>query len=433
MKRSILLIMALLAAPAARAEFTPQEKTQAANQLVALDKATLSCYNLSQQLSANPSAVLGVQTACNAILDAQHKHFKFVAHLLDAAPNIHTLTRDQALATAETHRASASYASALAAINALAASCPTCNVTGARNNLQAAENFRAGFDTSLAYLDPRVQENIDFNPGTSRFVSATSGPHGDYLYSGIDLHEVNLFARDQWKTALQAATAGGVSLSWYLQSFQYYQRMHSYAGIMTGLRAGIEIAWAPAHVDQMVAGFSTQRGRQFARMQLYWEIMLGFRHQPPHNQDVFGRNVIRGMAYDLRNACYHAASRILEDTSLPADVRSWGQTIRSHCEVWAWGDAAVQDALIFRYFSNVGPPGQVHGVCGPGTELTMVEGVPTCTPAACPNCPPEITCGTGTHLEGSSCVADPVVCPTFVAELVLTGAATGEARCVEQP
>ena len=451
MKR-FMFCMLLLSVPAS-AEFTVEEKLAVREQVVAIHDEGHSHVWLLSHLAQRPQDVTQVVSILNTLLTARQNHMAGLFYLLDGDPSI---SRAQAITTATNSIASASYASAISQMQALT---PTPWITTAIQLVQGAEARRAAFDPTLDYSEPRLDENLAM-PGATRAKSANAGPHGDYVMALSHVNRMDQLTTEWIRQAGAAALANPAFVPVFSGTVvrNNLGRLGKYPPALMGLLAGVEHPDWVAGIDTQFNGGTSRRSRHFWRISSFQEALLGWDHTAPFDKDVFGRTVARGLTYDLTASCRAMMDFAAADASVPSYARSLFTASKWMCESWARLDGSADSTRVFRFFTNVGSPGQVVGVCGADTTMepgppptcvgiggggnscgtgTHLEGT-VCVADPCPSCPTPITCGAGTHIVGTECLPDPAPsCPTFLPTATLepipgTTAFGFVPQCVEQ-
>ena len=430
MKRTLVLCVLLLAVPAA-GEFTASEKAEILAQVVAIHDAGAADYYVLHQLGPRPQDATAIYNAMSSLTQAREAHMRGLLYLLDLeggdSNTIAGMTRAQARSTgiSAIQAASASYSPTISLLNAMVT---TSDLTTAKQLLQASENRRLAFNGTLAYDEPRLDANTSM-PGASRLQSANAGPHGDYRRFGEVVRVFTTTSNEWIRAASLAGTQNAAFLPKLIFISEKMNRVGRFTPIVLGLLVGVEHSEISDDVDIQFAGGTTQRPRHFWRMRLVQEMLLGWDHLPPVNRDVFGRIVHRGLTYELTAACRSMNELVEADAAVPAYARSVATSSKWLCESWANLDSIADNTVVFRFFTNVGPPGQVVGVCGANTVMQPGP-PPTCVGTGGGG----NACGTGTHIVGTECLPDPCpplpVCPTFTPVLDYLSDRI-QPRCVE--
>lgn len=364
--KKILAVFLMLFAVSAKAEFTDAEKAEVLQQVIAIRDAGSSLYH-----------IIGEYEVVDAATRAYEAHLNGLLYLLDlegsssGSPTIGSMTREQARSEGIS-RIGGSYASYALAIAKLQALPQTANVVEAIRVLKLSESRRTAFNGSLAYLEPRIAENLAMQ-GATRDKSANAGPHGDYRRYG---EMINTFARRSMLWIRLASQIGSQNTSFrdtvLFGAGRVNGSIHKvgrFIPIALGLVVGVEHPEVSDDIDILFAGGTTQRGRHFFRMLMAFELFLGYDHRTPYDKDVFGRTVFIGLPYELGRSCKIIGNFMLADATIPQYARMAIDSMGWICESWGPLDSVGLNTLVLRFFTNVGPPGQTVGVCGANTVL----------------------------------------------------------------
>lgn len=416
--KKLLLIIPLLVACSARAEFTVAEKQQIANQIKSTQLVNSSMYWAMSHALAFPADVGVVSSYINsAAYNGWENHSSAVLKLLDMfdAAGPRETVRDEAVAAIENVGA---YTYARGLLNW--AQFASTSLANAKNAMDDAIALRAGFDSSLAYVEPRLDIQLAL-PGASRTRASVIGPHGSWTDLGFAMDKMIINTRRVWLAVAGAAKTcpafiAGSRGAAYAAS--HVQNIGRTAMIVPALAAGIVPDWRligagelQDDLDTMIAGGTTARPPEFFFIQISLEALLTQTHTGSRPYDINGRKLPRGITYDFSvfGQVWDTAITTL-DALCPSDDQAAflgyvGDGIAANDAGWAgMDDVAMMGLLVLKHFQVFPPPGPGGGGGG-------------------------FTCGEGTHEEGGVCLPDP--CPTVVPALdVLPDRIL--ARCVVQ-
>ncbi len=407
-KQMRLLPALILVAASASAEFSAQEKAEVLQQLDSLRLAESSISWALGHASVAPSDVQKVGDFVDVVALSWENHTKGVLWLLDqngwdggGETLIGTTSRADVLALGiQRIQNLADYNFAITLLDGMTVA--SSSRTTARQVLVEATQKRGAFNASLSYLEPRLAVNMAL-PGATRERSATAGPHGSYRMVGNIVNQWTRNHRSSWNALVAAMRANPGALPGSSNGLVFFSGHliigGSRNGSSLGLPAGVEAPEYAPHVETMFAGGTTARGREFFQILAMIEGLVNWTHVGPDSIDVNGRQMLRGYTYDLTILCTRGVYR-LRDPALYVDAASrdfaFGMIDLVNYACAEWGnidDLVYQGGMGLKFFQVFPPPGPGGGGCPSGQ---------TCQPPD----PPPITCGTGTHLEGTTCVAD---------------------------
>jgi hypothetical protein len=335
------------------------------------------------------------------------------------ATNSRTATVDEAIALIRGDAGDYSQAMALAA--AIPGS--NGNLLNIRRNLATAASKRAAFNTTLPYLEPRLDANlVDANgvalEGVTREKSAAIHPHGNYRMLGENVNRFGRQNANEWRALADAMLAcpgwtgsiGGPDTAGHTQKVAFGMG----DALMMSVGVYPDSSWK-SDVDIMHAGAGTTRGIEFQFLLIAFESLLHWTHQGPDAFDVNGRHVRRGLAYDLSVILNHYGGSLAAwDRTDPdpanhfveiapacgaggdkaAFVLALGKASAAAGMQWAWLDNfGAAGIFAFRHFQVTGPPGPRPSegfVCGTGTHEDNSTAPPQCLPDPCPECPTRV-------------------------------------------
>ena len=464
MKRLILIPIILLATcGAAQAEFTAQEKANVLLLLNANVQDKAAGREVALYLAENPGNLADIPNG------PRNEHGRLVARMVKEALGHRNgslraifiladcarqgcdaddfLPRDQMVAQAmllvEERQTDPD---PFERIDDLIAACPVnCGrLVSARAKTVKAREIRAGFNLTLEYLEPRLDDNLAM-PGTSREISPVGGPHGDYMRMLNRVEHTHRYAghacndsTEGWELHVSPSMSNGIGAGCKKTS-----GIQEKMGQIMGLMMGVESPKVAAGIDTQLANSNTNRGRSFWQLSAILDIFLdgGVR------DDVFGVRSLRGVPADFVNACGAFRSGMRSDPSVPEWMRRGIFGMYQICDAWNSSDQGAWAGIGFLNFTNVGrppdkdptdptdpsptdpapmpPPGDEPTTCGPGTVMVGTE------------CLPEnetVICGRGTFQDGRVCLPVPQTCPSPSFHVVLSEITPGSFtfECKEQ-
>jgi len=379
-----LVVLLMLATPA-YAEFTPGEKDQVVSQLKSLGDLQYSIYWALQHVKGDPTAAVATSAYMDAAIPAWEAHLGGLMYLQDL-PGEYTESNWRAVLAGP--RADV-VAQALATIQTLGYNFPKVKIDAipgtsaaldtAKSLLQNAADKRAAIDTTLPYLEPRTALNMSM-PGATRDISPAIGPHGDYRMMGAALYRA---MNEMRRTALGMSDSLAACPAWIggARGLAFaYSSVHlisKFMPIAAALIAGIEPDIMPPldaggagyniieHIDAMTAGGTTTRPREFFSTQFAIELLLMFTHTGVEPYDVNGRHSVRGLTYNyaiLGQVWQNAIDdrdTVCDPLGEDAFLGGIADAIVSNDASWARMDDMVQHGMLmlkhFQVFPAPGP------------------------------------------------------------------------------
>lgn len=376
------------------AEFTSAEKQEIEDQLDAVQKVSNSLDWAAKYVDAQTTeaAINELEDFIDATTVARRTHLRGIWALIDGpyddSPDgtSHTQARSTVISEGKTLITGSTYTTARAKLQTMIDNCPSScpNLTTAASEFDAAITLRDNFDDTLDYTEPRLAVNL-LMPGSSRSVSATAGPHGDYLFYIERLLNSQESNNSDVLERAADATVGEPTAAMMDELYDVvsHNKLIEYHIIWaTGLLVDVEMSNANSsglsideHVDVMEAGGVTARGREFFQILLAMEMMLNRvdTQTPDDVEDVNERTIIRGSTYDFTRVCQQQA-RMLRDVThspaLPDWVSDLAWSIEENCNAWRDMDSGIfHGSLLLKFFQA----GEIPDFCGTGTEWNGVQ------------------------------------------------------------
>ncbi len=356
---------------------TPEEQNEVIKQFKSLNRVVSAARYAVHHAHADRSAAPACQEFIREASGVWRWHFRAMMYLLDqnGGSNVSGGTefllshgRAETVENAASMIRSADYAR----LETLAASIPGQGsaLSSLHARVDEAVSFRNGFDASLPYVEPRMDENLvdrDGAPreGVTREKSAAIHPHGNYRQAGNIANSWSRHHREEWRELGMAQEAypgweEGPHIADHLQQI----------GSVLGEIMMLTVAIDPSskyrdHLDTMHAGGTTQRPRVFQNIQLSLEAFLMWTHKGPLEYDINGRETLRGLTYNFDSAAgryARAGKRALRgDVGPDDDATAFGTAAMNAAALSAraWGtmdDFCYSGLLMFGLFQVFGPP-----------------------------------------------------------------------------